>query len=212
MKKQNIGRCVKSELVLLAVILSMTCGCAKEQETDSLFGLLTEETTDTGAGTKEESPDAYISDAQEDMMPLENETVFVHICGEVVCPGVYEVAADSRIYDVLMLAGGFTEEASEDYLNLAMPVKDGMQIRILSEEEAEAERNRLANQALGLININTASVADLCTLPGIGESRAKDIIAYRIDNGAFLTPEEIMQVSGIKDAMYEKIKDKICVE
>lgn len=189
----------------------MTCGCAKEREEESLFLLLAEETVGRSDDSTETVQDIETNVAHGEMSPLVT-TAFVHICGEVVCPGVYEVPSDSRIYDVLMLAGGFTEEASEDYLNLAAPVSDGMQIRILSQEEAEAERKRQANEALGLININTASVAELCTLPGIGESRAEDIITYRTDNGAFGSPEEIMQVSGIKDSMYEKIKDKICVE
>ena len=111
-----------------------------------------------------------------------------------------------------MAAGGFSGEASEDYLNLAAPVSDGMQIRILSEEEAQKQRQKQANDAMGLININTASVAELCTLPGIGESRAEDIVAYRTQNGMFTTKEEIMQVSGIKDSLYRKIEDKICIE
>ena len=208
MKKQNTGLLVKLTGILLTVSVCVCCGCAKEQETDSLFELMKEESSDS----KEALADVNINDVQKEPESDDNGKIVVHICGEVVCPGVYEVPSGSRIYDVLMFAGGFTEEASEDYLNLAAPVSDGIQIRILSEEEAEKEQSRQANDALRLININEASVADLCTLPGVGESRAEDIIAYRNANGYFASPEDIMQVSGIKETLYEKIKDKICVE
>lgn len=212
MKIQKRKRFAKTTLFLLAGMLSMTCGCAEKKDAESLFELAAEESADSGDEGKKDLSDVNAGDPQEEVERREVATSFVHICGEVVCPGVYEVPSDCRIYDVVMLAGGFTEEASQDYLNLAAPVSDGMQIRILTEAEAEEEKKRQANEALGLININTASLAELCTLPGIGESRAKDIITYRTDNGAFASPEEIMQVSGIKDTMYEKIKDKICVE
>lgn len=212
MKKLNIGQFTKAGILFLAGILVTVCGCAKEPETGSLFRLVSDETaggTDSGAPGFTDTE--YVLFTQESEM-AGTGTVFVHVCGEVNSPGVYEVARDSRIYDAVLFAGGFTTEASEDYLNLAMPVSDGMQIRILSEKEASEERERQVFRETGLVNINTASVAELCTLPGIGESRAQDIITYRTNNGIFETAEEIMQVSGIKESMYDKIKDKICVK
>ncbi len=142
----------------------------------------------------------------------EAETAFVHICGEVVYPGVYEVDGDSRICDVLLLAGGFTRQADESSVNLAEAVHDGMQVVIPSYAEKKEEKERLEREKAGALNINTASAAQLCSLPGIGESRAAAIVAYREEHGYFWSPEELMQVSGIKEGMYEKIKDRIYVE
>lgn len=142
----------------------------------------------------------------------ENAVVYVYICGEVISPGVYEVAADSRIYEVVMLAGGFTEEAVTEAVNLALPVSDGMQVIIPSLSEWEEADKQAQREKEGLVNINTATADKLCELPGIGASRAADIIAYREVQGGFSSTEEIMQVTGIKEAMYEKLKDYIYVE
>lgn len=142
----------------------------------------------------------------------DEETAFVYICGEVVSPGVYEVDGDSRICDVLLLAGGFTGEADENSINLAETVSDGMQVVIPSYAETREEKERIEREKAGALNINTASVSQLCGLPGIGESRAAAIVAYREEHGFFQSPEELMQVSGIKEGMYEKIKDRIYVE
>lgn len=136
---------------------------------------------------------------------------FVHICGEVENPGVYELAEGSRIFEVVEMAGGFTKEASQSSLNLAEMIVDGMQIVILSKEEAMAVRNAEEEQAAGLININKASKEQLMTLPGIGASRAEEIIRYREESGGFQRIEDIMKVSGIKDAAFQKIKDSIAV-
>ena len=142
----------------------------------------------------------------------EEQTVFVHICGEVVYPGVYEVPAGSRLFDVLALAGGFTEEAAVDSVNMAGQAVDGMQVVVPSLTEAEKAAEEKAQEKRGLVNINTASEAELCTLAGIGPSRAAAIIAYREAHGGFSSIEEIMQVDGIKSATYEKLKNKIYVE
>ena len=153
----------------------------------------------------------------ESIAESEHETIidvpmcFVHICGEVMQPGVYEVAEGSRLFEVLELAGGFTDEAAEASLNLASQVSDGMQIVILSKAEEEQKNEAEAEQASALVNINKASKDQLMTLPGIGESRAEDIIRYREESGGFSTIEDIMKVSGIKDAAFQKIKDSIVV-
>ena len=146
----------------------------------------------------------YIAEAT---MPM----CFVHICGEVKVPGVYELPEGSRVFEAVKAAGGFTEEASEESLNLAGVIADGMQIVILSKEEADQSQAEAKAQEAGLININKASKEQLMTLPGIGESRAEDIIRYREDSGGFQKIEDIMKVSGIKDAAFQKIKDSIVV-
>lgn len=152
---------------------------------------------------------------------------FVHICGEVKEPGVYELPKDSRIFEAIAAAGGFTDEAADDLLNLAEKIFDGMKLVVLSKDEAAAlsgeEWLKLsggsssgggqggADPSGGLVNINTASKEALMTLSGIGESRAEDIIRYREESGGFKKIEDIMKVPGIKNAGFQKIKDSITV-
>lgn len=166
----------------------------------------------------------------------ETKTLVVHICGAVSAPGVYELPAGSRIIDAVEAGGGFLPEADEACCNLAEEIVDGCQIYIMTKTESCADgqtekkagiqtspdsdmqttdRNVRSNStpALenGLVNLNTADVAALMTLPGIGESRAKAIISYREQHGAFAQIEDIMKISGIKQAAFSKIKDKITV-
>lgn len=164
------------------------------------------------------------------------KTLVVHICGAVSAPGVYELPAGSRIIDAVEAGGGFLPEADEACCNLAEEIVDGCQIYIMTKSESCADgqtekkagiqtspdsdmqttdRNVRSNSATalenGLVNLNTADVAALMTLPGIGESRAKAIISYREQHGAFAKIEDIMKISGIKQAAFSKIKDKITV-
>ncbi len=134
----------------------------------------------------------------------EANTIYVHIGGEVCYPGVYEVDKDSRIYDVLLLAGGFTEDAATDVVNMAEPVKDGMQVIVPSEVSVnQAEDSR--------VNINRATKEQLMSLPGIGQSKAESIIRYREKAGDFKSPEDIMQIEGIKEGVYRKLEEYITV-
>lgn len=141
---------------------------------------------------------------------------YVHICGEVAQPGVYKVEKDARVYQVIGLAGGLTEGACPDYVNQAAAVEDGMKIVIPSVAEAETlpapeEAGTASSGSGGLVNINTAAREELCTLTGIGESRAESIITYRTEHGGFSCIEDIMKVEGIKEGAFSKIKDKITV-
>lgn len=158
---------------------------------------------------------------------VESSTLFVHICGEVVNPGVYELPAGSRIFEAVEEAGGFTLEAEKSYVNLAQQLEDGYKIRIPAiGEEPETEPEQYpgiqtgqpailqsvqAGTDSGLVDINRADKTELCTLPGVGESRAESIISYREKNGGFSRIEDIMKVEGIKEGMFAKMKDKICV-
>ena len=139
------------------------------------------------------------------------DTILVHVCGAVKAPGVVELFEGSRVADALEAAGGFAINAAESSVNLADWVEDGQMLFFPTREEAESLAVREENAARGLVNINSAEVEELCTLPGIGESRALDIIAYREAYGAFTSCEEIMQVTGIKSGIYEKISDRITV-
>jgi len=168
-----------------------------------------------------EEPDAFEEETLSGRETLPDEETqalcFVHVCGAVALPDVYELPEGSHIVDAIRAAGGFLEQASQTALNLALPVSDGMQIYVPTVEEAEtssewADSGGAAAASDGRVNINKADAAELCTLPGIGESRAADIIAYREKHGGFSDISEIMNVSGIKDASYEKIKDLITVK
>ena len=183
-------------------------------------------------------PSAGSTDRTElsDASSEEAKTLVVHICGAVSAPGVYELPAGSRIIDAVEAGGGFLPEADEACCNLAEEIVDGCQIYIMTKTESCADgqtekkagiqtspdsdmqttdRNVRSNSATalenGLVNLNTADVAALMTLPGIGESRAKAIISYREQHGAFAQIEDIMKISGIKQAAFSKIKDKITV-
>lgn len=137
--------------------------------------------------------------------------IYVHICGEVNNPGVYELAEGSRIFEAVEAAGGFTEEAAQASLNLAQVISDEEQIVILTQDEAAEKARQEREQAAGIVNLNTASKEQLMTLTGIGESRAEDILRYRQESGGFQAIEEIMNVPGIKESAYLKIKDSITV-
>lgn len=138
--------------------------------------------------------------------------LYVYVCGAVQKPGVVELAEGSRAEAAIAAAGGFTREADEESVNLAAKVTDEQMLYVPTKEEAEALRLESQNTQSKQVNINTASEEQLCTLPGIGASRAKDIIAYREAHGQFADKEDIMKVSGIKESLYSKISEWITVQ
>lgn len=162
--------------------------------------------------------------------------IYVHICGAVINPGVYELEAGSRVFAGIEAAGGFSENACEDYVNQADRLSDGERLVIPTVEEVEQAKEDGTYQALwatgtadkgtldteedktgslangdGLVNINTATESELGNVKGIGAGKAAAIVQYRQENGNFASTEDIMKVSGIKEGTYEKIKDKITV-
>ena len=160
-------------------------------------------------------------ETQEYVENSEKSGVYVYICGEVAAPGVYELSKDSRIYEAVDAAGGFTENAARESVNLASKVSDGMQITIYNREEAASlpagsgsavgNTGQGGTSGSGLVNLNTATKEELMTLKGIGEAKAEDIIRYREKSGGFKKIEDIMKISGIKEAGFQKIKDDITV-
>lgn len=137
--------------------------------------------------------------------------VCVYVCGYVNSPGVYYIRNGARVADAVEAAGGIAEGAYPDILNLADMLTDGQRIYVPAIGETDNAMPAVQDGRSDLVNINTADVSQLATLPGIGESRATSIIAYREENGAYGTIEDIMNVSGIKEAAFSKIKDYICV-
>lgn len=137
------------------------------------------------------------------------EQICVYVCGQVCRPGVVMLPVGSRAWEAVEAAGGLTEEAQEEAVNLAALLQDGEKLYIPAMGESVPEE--MISDS-GLVNLNTADAERLQSLPGIGESRAADIITYRERNGGFGSVEEIMQVPGIKESTYEKIRDKISVD
>lgn len=151
--------------------------------------------------------------------------VSVDIKGLVVNPGVYNIKSDSRIIDAIELAGGLKEGANTEQINLSKKVTDEMVIVIYSNEEVESMKKndsynnidnanyvdeyKINNISDGKVSINTSTLEELMTLKGIGKSKAEAIIKYRNTIGLFNSIEEIMNVSGIGESIYKKIKDNI---
>ena len=181
------------------------------------------------AAPKMEAAQADVSGNGDDAAGPE-ETIVVYICGAVKQTGVYTLAKGSRVCDAVAAAGGLLEDADEKSLNQARILSDGEQITVYTEEEVqnglipqtvnagqsgmelqtgEAGQNNGGSAGSGKVNLNLADAAQLMTLPGIGRSRAEEIIRYRNENGAFSSVEEIQKVSGIKAKTFEKLKDYI---
>lgn len=154
-----------------------------------------------------------------------SETIQVFVCGAVKVSDVYQLPREARVRDAIEAAGGFSEDADKEWLNLAAVLQDGEKLYIYTVEETS--EMKIAQEYFGMetsvdgtsgfleaeekINLNTATKELLMTLPGIGEMRAEAVIAYRKEKGGFDTIEEIMNISGIKEAVFLKIKDSIVV-
>ena len=109
------------------------------------------------------------------------------------------------------MAGGMTEEAAAYALNLARIAVDGEQIYVPDAEEIQGQSILSGSGYEKKVNINTASMEELMTLTGIGEAKAESIIRYREENGGFQSIEDLMEIGGIKEGVFEKIKDDITI-
>lgn len=139
----------------------------------------------------------------------------VHVVGQVNLPGVYSLPEGANVQDAIDAAQGPTELAQQDLLNLASTLTDGQRVYIPSKDEAQvdldSDQRSLGVTLDSLININTASQEELDTLPGIGSVRAKAIIAYRTQNGFFMTIDDLLKVEGIGETTFNELKDFITV-
>ena len=218
-KKQKIILSIVISIIFVLVLIYVYQNLY-EEDTEIL---LTNETNELSSEMNENS--------NEDSTSLNSketeETVVVHVIGEVNNPGVVTLPEGSRIIDAINMAGGKTEEADLSKINLAYIVEDGTQIYIPRINEDLNQVNLISdgagvgvvitdsnveeNEVDSKVNINTASKEKLETLPGVGETTAQKIIDYREANGKFKTIEDIKNVSGIGDAKYESLKDKITV-
>ena len=164
--------------------------------------------------TLEESSEASLEESVFETTALE-EYIDVFVSGCVNNPDVYTLKKGSIINEAVKMAGGFSEGACKDYVNLAKKLEGGEHIVIPGVDEVESAKLQLSteevsdSQGIVLVNINTATKEELMSLPGIGERKADSIIEYR-KSKTFSSPEDIMNISGIKEAAFNKIKDKIC--
>ena len=148
---------------------------------------------------------------------LQNETIIVHVSGEVKREGVYKMKNGDRVVDAIALAKGATDRADLSQINLAKTLSDGEKLVILKKREqakAEGKLNSINAEKSpegGLVDINSADEKTLCTLPSIGPSTAKKIIEYRQSKGSFSSIEELTQIPRLGKKTLEKIKDKITV-
>ena len=192
----------------------------------------------TGSDSGKHTSDVDIDNGSEAVSDKEMQQamIYVDVCGAVANPGVFQLAAGSRVFQAIEAAGGYLPEAALTCVNRAGVLTDGQQLYILTQEEMErqgldpAEMSGASdgqmNGSAGIgqntgmtaqvqqdnkININTADEAQLTTLTGIGATRAQAIIAYREENGPFAAIEDIMNVQGIKEGTFAKIKDEIVV-
>ena len=202
--------------ILFAITLWNFAGCNKQ----TADFVASEDSMDFGLETESEE----LQNSEEAETPQESRDIYVYVCGAVVTPGVYQMPEGSRVCDVFQRAGGLTQEAATDYWNQARILQDGEMIYVPMEEQAQ-ERSPEEWASAGSsgnahpteddenkkVNINTATKEDLMTLPGIGESKALAILAYRKEQGGFTSVEDIKNIPGIKDAVFSKIVDYITI-
>lgn len=234
MKKLNIL------LIGFAISLSLSgCGTQgilvetmKDEEpnviaSDNIFEDDSETATNSENVSETTSADSKTASAEETTEDNPETTVTVYVCGAVVNEGVYELPAGSRLSDALQAAGGYDANALHGYVNLAKLVEDGERVYFpdyqefeelglvpMSGESSTGASNETAGDSIssgGKVNINTADAEQLKSLPGIGDTKAADIIAYREEHGSFGSIEDIQNVNGIGESTYNRISSYITV-
>lgn len=194
---QNISTKMKITIVAISVIIIVTIGIYifKQTQDNEINYYETEEYTKTEDSKKDQ--------------------ITIHIAGEVNNPGIVILDEGARIVDALEAAGGETPNADINKLNLAYVLEDGEKLYIPNKNEEEAEYVTKGNEnqtGTTKININTAQIEELSTLPGIGEATANKIIEYRKENGKFEKIEDIKNVPGIGDSKFQNIKEMLKVK
>ncbi len=219
---------MKALLLLIAIVLIVSV-CFWWPKHDDTYLLHDDEVSDSKV--EDSIARALASTTQFDSKePVLQDTLarpVVFVSGAVVSPGVYELEIGARVSDAVDAAGGFTDSAEQAAINQASIIRDGQQIAIPTHDEvangtygisgyhgldkAEESYADTGSQATQQVNINTADVQTLDTLPGIGPTTAEKIIAYRKENGPFRTTEELKNVSGIGESKYQDLVKRICI-
>lgn len=147
----------------------------------------------------------------------DNNDLYVFVCGHVKNPGVYKLEYGSRVCDSIEAAGGITSDGQPAALDQAKILIDEQTVYVpgIDEEWSRTSGDGTSaddsSKGDSLINLNMATREELLTLPGIGESKADDIIRYRDEHGRFEAVEDIMNIQGIKEGIFNKIKDRISI-
>lgn len=202
-------------VILFLAVCFFSTGCSREKSDDGLKEIKIAENEedvtlpeqdDSGEGNGEDSEDGE----------KKTQQVYVYICGAVCTPGVYGLEKGARVFEVIQKAGGLTEKAAADAVNQARSVQDGERIYIPTEEEIQSSGAGVAGTIIEgtenkKVNINTAGMEELMTLTGIGEAKAQSIIEYREEKGGFGSIEELMEIEGIKEGVFNKIKEDIMI-
>ncbi|MCX7709364.1 MAG: helix-hairpin-helix domain-containing protein [Clostridia bacterium] len=243
-------------LIVLVAVLGTT-GYAVSKKSHSIIIQKEEEKEIEAKAAFKATEDAKTSEKSEKAVEPQAEEIKIYVVGCVKSPGIVALKKGQLIFDAINAAGGATEEADLENVNMAYKLQENVMIRILSKKDTvessknppaaiktasstsktplkgtqESKDQKAAGKAIeiiadskgavageaaagetgGKVNINTASVDQLDSLPGIGVETAKDIISYREKNGGFKKPEDIMKISGIKTSKFNKIKDRITV-
>ena len=211
----------KAVVVAILVVIAAASGLAMASFNSHSSGVSFERSDEASASDVRGSGDASPDDESSAKSSSAAE-VYVDVDGAVVRPGVYRLKDGARVSQAIDAAGGLTAEADVTGLNRASKITDGQKIYVptVGEQQAAAavggaESGAATTPGAGssseLVNINTASAAELQTLSGIGPSMAQSIIDERTKNGAFASVDDLMRVSGIGEKKLAKIKDCICV-
>lgn len=208
--------------IIAIVMASFVTGCVKtSQNFEDYFMDEEVETISDDLEQEEDSTSNNNSSMNQNASSNSDMIIYVHIGGAVNNPGVVKLNAGGRLFEAVEKAGGFTDNASKDYCNLALVVSDGEQYYIPTDDEvmSMAEKQDVSSKEDvtshydedGRLNINLASKDELIKLPGIGATRADAILSYREENGSFAKIEDVKKINGIKDALFSQIKEYIIV-
>ena len=220
--KKKIGILIILVIVLIASgILYLKSGFKelKKNDRESIF-VEDKENTNTATGTSSNNiKDNNVStNSKEVTIPIKDKTIVVEIKGEVKKPDVYTLNENAIIKELIEAAGGLTENADLSNINRAKKLQNHDLVYIANKNDitkdaqnTNSESNTSNNKEISntIVNINTATIEQLKTLNGIGDSKAKSIIEYREQNGGFKSKEDIKNVTGIGEKMFERIKDQI---
>lgn len=201
--RERLAALSRGELVGLVALLAVTLGGAGLWYVRSL-----PRPVEVAA-----APSGGTASAPASASPSPEVVVLVDVAGWVHRPGVYEFTEGARVIDAIDAAGGARSGALLEALNLAAPLTDGIQILVPREGQESVAPAPVTGGAVagGLVNVNSAMATELEELPGIGEVIAQRIIDYRTENGPFATVDELLDVSGIGDAILESIRELVTV-
>lgn len=188
-------------MVMLLICFSGLLGCSEQEPLEVQTSQPAEMAAEPGQQDQQEN-----EQAEKNKKAVE---IYVQVSGAVASPGVYPLPEGSRVFEAVQLAGGVTKEADISKMNQAEVLTDGQMVYVRTKEEADAQE--VQEQTDGKINLNTATEEQLTSLPGIGQAKARSILAWREANGSFSRIEDLMQIEGIKEGVFSKIKDSVKV-